>query len=226
MPYKDPEKARQQKLAWRKNNPEKVLESRKRYYIKNKSSYLEKSKEYYSLNKEQKLLKGKEWYEKNKEARAKSCQKWYLVNRKRKALKAKQLILQNKEFFSEKRRIYQNKRLTEDSSFKIRKNLRIRINQALRFNLKSKSTIDLLGCSIQEFKKYLSLQFSDIILESGEKVKMSFENYGPRTWHIDHIKPCNQFDLSDPLQQQECFHYTNMRPLAWYDNLSRNKKYL
>lgn len=225
MPYKDPEKAKQQKLDWAKNNPEKVLESRKKTYLKNRERALAYDKEYHLKNKEKRSLQRKAWYEKNKEAKSKASKEWYINNRAQKRQKGKEYLLKNKESLSEKRRRYENKRLADDPNFKIKKNLRIRINQAMHLNLKSKSTMDLLGCSIEDFKKHLSSQFYDIVLKGGEVVKMSFENYGPRTWHIDHIKPCNQFDLSDPLQQKECFHYTNLRPLAWYDNLSRNKKY-
>lgn len=52
---------------------------------------------------------------------------------------------------------------------------------------------------------------------------MSWENYGE--WHIDHIKPCSSFDLSDPKQQKECFNYTNLQPLWAIDNLKKSYKY-
>jgi len=50
---------------------------------------------------------------------------------------------------------------------------------------------------------------------------MSWDNYGYRGWHIDHIRPCASFDLTDPEQQRECFHYTNLQPLWWQDNLRK-----
>jgi hypothetical protein len=53
---------------------------------------------------------------------------------------------------------------------------------------------------------------------------MSWDNYGIAGWHIDHIKPCCTFDLTDLEQQKQCFHYTNLRPLWAKDNLRRPKR--
>lgn len=54
---------------------------------------------------------------------------------------------------------------------------------------------------------------------------MTWENYGFYTWHIDHIRPCASFDLSDPEQQKICFNYKNMQPLWAHENLSKHAKY-
>ncbi len=48
---------------------------------------------------------------------------------------------------------------------------------------------------------------------------MSLDNYGEL--HVDHIKPCASFDLSDPEQQRLCFNYKNLQPLWAADNLSK-----
>jgi hypothetical protein len=98
---------------------------------------------------------------------------------------------------------------------KISANLRIRVYKALKQNNKSLKTLELLGCTIEFFKEYLESKFL---------FGMSWENYGVYGWHIDHIKPCASFDLSDPKQQQECFHYTNLQPLWAIDNLKKGKK--
>jgi len=49
----------------------------------------------------------------------------------------------------------------------------------------------------------------------------SFENYGT-AWHVDHIRPCASFDLSDPEQQRQCFHFTNLQPLWDEINLEKS----
>ena len=53
---------------------------------------------------------------------------------------------------------------------------------------------------------------------------MNWSNWNKEGWHIDHIKPCYSFNLSNPEQQKECFHYTNLRPLWSKENLSRPRK--
>lgn len=41
---------------------------------------------------------------------------------------------------------------------------------------------------------------------------MNWDNHG-EIWEIDHIKPCDSFNLTDIEQQKQCFHYTNTQPL-------------
>jgi hypothetical protein len=52
---------------------------------------------------------------------------------------------------------------------------------------------------------------------------MTRENHG--LWHVDHIRPCASFDLTDPEQQAICFHYTNLQPLWAIDNIKKGARY-
>lgn len=92
--------------------------------------------------------------------------------------------------------------------------LRSRIYSVLKGIKKSAPTLVLLGCSLNDFRSHLESQFVE---------GMSWQNYG-RLWHIDHIRECWRFDLSNPEQQRACFHFSNLRPLWAKDNLSRPKK--
>lgn len=119
----------------------------------------------------------------------------------------------NKEKIAQYKKDWESK-MKDDPIFKIKKNLRRRVHHALMGRNKSDNTFNLIGCSAEEFKAHIE----SLWLEG-----MSWDNYGPSGWHVDHIKECHTFDLSDPKQQQECFHYSNQRPLWAKDNLSRPK---
>jgi hypothetical protein len=101
---------------------------------------------------------------------------------------------------------------------KIRAILACRIANVIRLakSQKMKKSMELVGCSIEFLIKYLEDQFVD---------GMSWENRGKGIdkWHIDHIRPCNTFDLTREDDQKRCFHYTNLRPLWEKDNLERPK---
>jgi len=107
------------------------------------------------------------------------------------------------------------KKWLEKPQNKLAEAQRRRINKALRGISKSKKTLEILGCSFNELVDHLESQF---------QVGMNWDNYGYRGWHVDHIKPCASFDLSDPSQQEECFHYTNLQPLWAEDNLKKRNK--
>jgi hypothetical protein len=113
---------------------------------------------------------------------------------------------------------YINERRAFDSSFKMRMNLRHRVWSALQSVGASKSgnVFDLIGCTIGELRQHLETQFAD---------GMTWDNYGRTGWHIDHIRPCASFDLTDPEQQRQCFHYTNLQPLWAADNIRKGGKW-
>jgi hypothetical protein len=64
------------------------------------------------------------------------------------------------------------------------------------------------------FKKWIEFRFVD---------NMNWENYG-KYWHIDHILPINQFDLSCDNDIQICFNWTNLQPLFAKENQSKSDK--
>lgn len=112
---------------------------------------------------------------------------------------------------------YYREKYHSDPTDRLRRNMRSRINEALKRDgaFKNKTTLELLGCSLPDFRRHLEALFAE---------GMTWENRG--TWHIDHIQPCASFDLMDPEQQAECFHYSNLQPLWAEDNLKKSDKWL
>jgi hypothetical protein len=120
----------------------------------------------------------------------------------------------NKDKVNARKRERSKERRQTDINYRIKINLRGRIYKAIKRNSKSESTIVLIGCSIEALKVYLSSMFTE---------GMSWDNYGK--WHIDHIKPCASFDLSDSDQQKECFHYSNLQPLWAIENIKKSDQF-
>jgi len=112
---------------------------------------------------------------------------------------------------------YLKLRRRNDLKWRLKRALIISLPRMLRrngFAKKSSSTFDLIGCNIEFLKQHLERQFLK---------GMTWKNYGK--WHIDHIKPCTAFDLHDPIQQRECFHWTNLQPLWSVDNIRKGSLY-
>lgn len=110
---------------------------------------------------------------------------------------------------------YQNNKYKTDIQHKLKVNLRGRIRLALKGIAKSRSTMELLGCAIEHLKNHLESLFQP---------GMAWDNYGFYGWHIDHRKACSWFDLTDPEQQKQCFHYTNLQPLWAKDNIRKGAR--
>ena len=190
---------------WRLNNKEKYLTYLKQYRLKNK----QKRKEYLLLNKEKIKKQNKQYYLNNKEKIIKYKKKYYLNNIKKMKKYYKLYSQKNRKKLNQ----YRANKAKNDPIFKLIQNQRRRIRQALKEMKKTKSTLKLLGCSATELWNHLEKQF---------KPKMTRKNYGK--WHVDHIRPCASFDLTNPKQQQICFHYTNLQPLWAIDNIKKGAK--
>lgn len=163
---------------------EKIKELGKKYRENNKEKVKETNRNYRENNKEKIREYGREY-----------SIKYYHDNKKQ--INSKALS-----------------RYHTDIKHKIKHNLRGRINSAVKKTKKSNTTMNLIGCTIDELKNHLEAKFDD---------KMTWDNYGSY-WEIDHILPCASFNLLDPEEQKLCFHYTNLQPLEAGENRRKNAK--
>jgi hypothetical protein len=113
------------------------------------------------------------------------------------------------------KRDYEKRWKEADRSRRIGCNLRSRFTNALGGVKKYYKFEELCGCTEEFLREYLAS-----LWEEG----MSWDNYSQYGWHVDHIKPMSSFDLTDPAQQKQCCHYTNLQPLWWKDNLIKGNK--
>lgn len=193
----------------REKNKEKKIKGT--YKIPDRKEYIKK---YYELNKEQLKKASNEYYSNHKEDR-----KEYQKNRR---------IIKKDYYkdYSKKYRItniqklqqYKRDRYKNDISFRIKHLLRSRFLETVKNNYKTESVLEMIGCSVEEFKNYI-----EKLWQPG----MTWENhgFGDNKWHLDHIIPCDFFDLTNKENQLKCFHHTNFQPLWQKDNLSKGNKY-
>jgi len=113
-----------------------------------------------------------------------------------------------------RRQQYKNNRKVNDINYRFAENLRKKVYLTLKKS-KSLHTIELLGCSVDYARKHIENQF---------KEGMTWNNWALDGWHIDHIIPISSFDLTSIEEQKQCFHYTNLQPLWWKDNIRKSNK--
>jgi len=117
-------------------------------------------------------------------------------------------------------RKYNKYRKQIDPQFKLKTLLRGRLLDALKRHTKggkvnkNHSALTLLGCSIEEYKIYLESKFTS---------KMNWLNHGSY-WEIDHILPCDSFDLTIEDEQYKCFNFRNTQPLTVLQNRSKGNR--
>ena len=211
QPYCKPCDA-ERKRKYHVENIDKISSKRTQYYNDNKDKILQREK-----NRRMTIPKKPRVYNRmsveEKKRRKSISDKKYRENNKEK------INIIKKEYYKkvglEKKKEWQRK-MKDNISFNIKRRLRGRIYVALKKGVKSQRTMDLLDCSIDEFVQYFESLFKD---------GMNWGEYKKGKIHIDHIKPCVLFDLTNTEEQKKCFHYTNLQPLWAIDNLKKSIKY-
>ena len=170
----------------------------KKYYDKKRKKPLT-DVEIEKLKKE-KILKRKE-YEKE----------YYQKNKNKILEKSKQYFKDNQQLKQEKNNKRYKERRDNDPIFKLNTNLKRNIRGVLKkngFSKKSK-TLDILGCSYDDFKKHI---------ESLWEPWMNWDNYGLYNgelnygWDIDHIIPSSSACSEEDVYKLN--HYSNLQPLC------------
>jgi len=196
-------------LDWKRRNPERRKVYRKQYLEANREREKEQNRAWLEKNRdnfrETKRRSDREYYQKNKA-------KWKLYSkqhRERINSGERQRRTVNRDRINSAVR----ERRLNDPQYAILCRLRSSLHNALRKagQKKTTTTFNLIGMPIQDFLKYLESLFQP---------GMSWDNRGE--WHIDHVRPCATFNLSDPEQQRQCFHYSNLQPLWGVENMRKN----
>lgn len=156
---------------------------------------------YTALHKEESKLRYKKWLDENRKH----------FNEYQKEYRGK-----NKAVILPRIRAKQQAKLKSDPKFKLRRIVSRYIWGCLKSRNvpKNDTTLKLLGYSLEELL---------LRIESTFKEGMTWENHGK--WHIDHIKPIAQFDLTNEAQLRLCWALDNLQALWAKDNLIKASKY-
>ncbi|CAH1677995.1 conserved hypothetical protein [Hyphomicrobiales bacterium] len=112
----------------------------------------------------------------------------------------------------EKINLYRRKR-RQDPKERIVEATRARIWAALR-GRSDGALFSRLGYSKADLISHIEKRFTP---------GMAWNNYG--RWHVDHIRPCASYDMTDASQFAECWALSNLQPLWAADNIRKGAKY-
>lgn len=194
---------------------EKILANDKIKYYENKEVILSKQKEYYKNN-QSKIIEYQKNYTINNKEKIKEYKKDYSKNNKEIiSLGDKNYYIKNKEIIRKKQQNYKSNRLKTDYFFKLKENLSslIRISFKNKGFKKNSKTINILGCSFEQFKDYLESKFEVWMNWENRGLYNSNPNYG---WDIDHIIPISSAKNEEDVIRLN--HYSNLQPLCSYVN--------
>lgn len=143
------------------------------------------------------------------------AQKKYFLNNTEQHEKSKKRSLEyyknNTEKFKDYRAEYEKIRIKTDKIFLLRRRIKCNISGSIKRqnHNKTSKTEDILGCSFEEFKKYIESKF---------ELWMTWENYGLYNgelnygWDLDHIIPIASAKSEEDVIKLN--HYTNFQPLC------------
>lgn len=155
-----------------------------------------------------------------KQSYCKTCMKGankvnYIKHKKSWNMRSNEYRKTNK--WKEYKKNYENKRYKNDVQYRILKRLRNRTREAIvKYHGKKKNTtIDYLGCTIENLCIHLESLFTE---------GMCWDNVAE--WDIDHIIPCSSFNLNLESHRKKCFHYSNLQPMWRVENIKKSNKNL
>lgn len=190
-------------------------ERNKAWYQANKEKVKSRVRDAYRKDPEKHRQADRDWYENNKERASKSSKDYRLAHVEACNLRVKNWIAEHKQQYRETYNNWLRRKLKTDPQYA----RKFALHRSLKFVLlrkKQNAYVPLVGCTVTELRQHIESLFQS---------NMTWENKKNRVWEVDHIRPCCSFDLTDPKQAMECFHYTNLQPLTRLENLKKGKTY-
>ena len=169
------------------------------YKTQCKSCNNNQQKDYVKQNRTKISNYRREYYEKNKIKEVEHQKQYYKVNKDK-------ILQQHCEYYKNLKNI--------NFIYRLITNNRSRIYKTLNSNNKATNTIELLGGSKEFYYNWIKWQLPYEMDDNEFK-----ENYD-----IDHCRPIATFDLSNPENQYDAFHWSNCQSLLKSKNYSKGAK--
>lgn len=209
---------------WRLANLERCAARQREWNAKHRERSREIARKAYRKNREKKLIASRLRYKLLDESRRRALgiiprDEWLKIVTKPEHIKRATRQRNSKLWRHRNReriRVYEMKRRHTDPQALLKNRFSSRLHHALKSQQVSKTskTVDMIGCSFSALRRHIESQFIP---------GMTWENR--ELWNIDHIRPCASFDLRDPEQVKQCFHFSNLQPLWSLDNRKKWSKY-
>ena len=147
----------------------------------------------------------KKWRTKNPERTKEASRKWRVENPERGSEHNKK----NLKIFREKNR--------NNPNWRLHQNMRSAMSAALQGRRKSASTMEIIGCTVEELFEHLESCAS-------WEPWMTRENYGRGGWDADHIIPIAKWSKNCPLQFALCWDKSNLQPMEHIANIRKGAR--
>ena len=151
-----------------------------------------------------------------RECTSNEYREFYNKNREKEIIRQISYQKNNTDQVKSRRNVRHNKKYQNDIFYRLKTNLRNRVKlyfSSSNFDIFTNKTFDVVGCTPQELKKHLESHFDN---------NMSWENYGHKGWHIDHIIPLSSAKCKEDVYK--LCHYSNLQPLWCEENYKKGNK--
>lgn len=201
--------ARKAREARDPKSRERRLESGRRYVAKNREKVAKRKAEWIEKNRERTAEYQRMYYLENQDAIRERTRRWGKDNPGRRLEYNRRWVEKNPEKYAECNRRKKQKRMACPVRSEIERT-RSLVSRSFRKHgyQKDSKTQYILGCDWEFFRQHIERQFLK---------GMSWDNRSQ--WHIDHIIPLATATSKEDVHRLN--HYTNLRPLWAWDNLSK-----
>lgn len=195
------------------DNFKKIKRDSKEYYVGVCNDCLTNfQKEYHLNNRQKRLDAGNKRHQKNREKDNNRNKKWYSKNKE--YVNKYRKIRKNTEEYRSWAKKYYNK-----PEIRIVNRLRGRI-YSIKKCIKSDRTMKLIGCDVQFLLNHLQQSATN-----NGYIGFDINTYSGKQYHIDHIIPCDAFNLKCSYHQRLCFNWSNLQILKAGENLTKSSTF-